>query len=380
MDQFVQLLRAAQGGQGLENLAQIYGLTAQQAQKAAEAVMPAFAAGIQRAMQSPEGLANLMVLMMRGPYGGFYDRRPAAPDQFTQAGANALDALFGSPEISAAVANHAAASSGLATAVVRKIMPDFATLVMGGLTKSLAASGAMNQMLAAMLARANGLPVPTGNPWVDGLATWMNSAMPRQSQSTGNPWVDAFAQMMLQSPWTGGNAGAWGQPGMGAAMGASWPGAARAPAGTHRGPAQRAGAASQDLYGNAANAWQELIAAMMETMTAVSGEAAARQSAAWSSAPHQVAAAQPLALPPPPPPPEPPAALGQWPMQDYFAQLFAQGFPPNASTGGHDPAAPFANLAAFYPFPDFWSQMLGRSAAHGHASPPKTGARPTRKG
>ncbi|MFG1423857.1 DUF937 domain-containing protein [Roseixanthobacter liquoris] len=377
MDQFVQLLRAAQGGQGLENLAQIYGLTAQQAQKAAEAVMPAFAAGIQRAMQSPEGLASLMVLMMRGPYGGFYDRPPAAPDQFTQAGANALDALFGSPEISAAVANHAAASTGLATAVVRKIMPDFATLVMGGLTKSLAASGAMNQMLAAMLARANGLPVPTGNPWVDGLATWMNSAMPRQSQSTGNPWVDAFAQMMLQSPWSGGDAGGWGQAG----MGASWPGAARAQAATYRGPAERAGAASQDVYGNAANAWQELIAAMMETMTAVSGEAAARQSAARQSAPHQVAAAaKTIALPPPPPPPEPLAALGQWPMQDYFAQLFAQGFPPNAKTSGHDPASPFASLAAFYPFPDFWSQMLGRSAAHGHASPTKTGTRPTRKG
>ncbi|MFG1395549.1 DUF937 domain-containing protein [Roseixanthobacter pseudopolyaromaticivorans] len=366
MDQFVQLLRAAQGGQGLENLAQIYGLTAQQAQKAAEAVMPAFAAGIQRAMQSPEGLANLMVLMMRGPYGGFYDRPPSAPDQFSQAGANALDALFGSPEISTAVANHAAASTGLATAVVRKIMPDFATLVMGGLTKSLAASGAMNQMLAAMLARANGLPVPTGNPWVDGLATWMNSAMPRQSQSTGNPWVDAFAQMMLQSPWSGGTAGAWSQPG----MGASWADAARPQPGAYRAPG-RSGASSQDLYGNATNAWQELIAAMMETMTAVSGDAAQRQVAA---------AAKPIALPPPPPPPEPLAALGQWPMQDYFAQLFAQGFPPNAKTGGHDPAAPFAGLAAFYPFPDFWSQMLGRSAAHGHASPTKTGTRPTRKG
>ncbi|MFG1428408.1 DUF937 domain-containing protein [Roseixanthobacter glucoisosaccharinicivorans] len=372
MDQFVQLLRAAQGGQGLENLAQIYGLTAQQAQKAAEAVMPAFAAGIQRAMQSPEGLASLMVLMMRGPYGGLYDRAPAAPDQYSQAGANALDALFGSPEISAAVANHAAASTGLATAVVRKIMPDFATLVMGGLTKSLAASGAMNQMLAAMLARANGLPVPTGNPWVDGLATWMNSAMPRQSQSTGNPWVDAFAQMMLQSPWTAGNAGAWGQSGMGAA----WPGTARSQPNPYRAQAERSAAASQDVYGNAANAWQELIAAMMETMTAVSGEGASRQASQREVA----AAAKPLALPPPPPPPEPLAALGQWPMQDYFAQLFAQGFPPTVGTGGNDPAAPFASLAAFYPFPDFWSQMLGRSAAHGHASPTKAGARPTRKG
>ncbi|MFG1464355.1 DUF937 domain-containing protein [Xanthobacter sp. DSM 24535] len=358
MDQFVQLLRAAQGGHGLENLAQIYGLTAQQAQKAAEAVMPAFAAGIQRAMQSPEGLAGMMVLMMRGPYGGLYDRRPSAPEELSRAGASALEAFFGSPEISQAVANHAAASSGLASAVVRQIMPDFATLVMGGLTKSLAASGAMNQMLAAMLARANGLPVPTGNPWVDGLATWMNSAMPRQSQSTGNPWVDAFAQMMLQSPWTG----AGGVPSWGAAP----PSSSR----YGRSTADR-GMAGQDLYGSATNAWQELIAAMMETMAAASGEVAQRSMPPAST--------KPLALPPPPPPPEPPPALGQWPMQEYFAQLFAQGFPPNA-TGNMDPAAPFSNLAAFYPFPDFWSQMLGRSAAHGHASPPRAGTNPKRKG
>ncbi|MEP9378227.1 DUF937 domain-containing protein [Aquabacter sp. CN5-332] len=300
MDPFVQLLRAAQGGEGLDNLARLYGLSVQQAQSAAEALMPAFAMGLQRSMQSPEGLANLMVLMMRGPYGAIYDHGPATPAALREPGSNALDAVFGSPEVSRAVVNQAAASTGLGIAMVKQMMPDFAALLVGGLTKSLAASGAMNQMLAAMIARANGQPVPSGNPWIDGLAMMM--ASPGGAHSTGNPWVDAFAQMMVQSPW----GGAGMRPG--------------------------------------ANPWQDMISATMAAM-----------GAAMPKAP-------PAALPPPPPPPPAPPALGQWPFQDYFAQLFATGFPPGA--GGRRDSAPFDQFAAFFPMADFWSQMLDRSSGH----------------
>ncbi|QTL01758.1 DUF937 domain-containing protein [Aquabacter sp. L1I39] len=316
MDQFVQLLRAAQGGQGLDNIAQFYGLSVQQAQKAAEAVMPAFALGIQRAIQSPEGMAQLMTLMMRGPYASLYDRPPSGPAPLNQAGNPALDALFGSPEVSKAVADHAATSTGLGVAVLKQLMPAFASLVMGGLTKSLAASGALNQMLAAMLARANGQPIPTGNPWVDTLALTMSSAGNMGRVSTGNPWIDAFAQMMAQSPW--------GTTSMSAAQ----------------------------------NPWQDMIAATLSLM---------------GSSMQQIQQMQQPAAPPPPPPP-PPAPLGQWPFQDYFAQLFTQGFPPQGmmTPPGYDPKS-LSQFAAFFPFQDFWGQMLDRSSGHaGGPSKPKS--------
>ncbi|OYX89267.1 MAG: hypothetical protein B7Y84_05905 [Azorhizobium sp. 32-67-21] len=197
MDPFIQMLRAAQGGQGLNNLAQLYGLSVQQAQIAAEALMPAFAAGLQKRMGSPEGLANIMVLMMRGPYGALYDQRPNSPADFMQPGTNALQALFGSDEVNRAVMNHAAATTGLGTAVMNQMAPGFASLLMGGLTKSLAASGALNQMLAGFMARANGRPEPTGNPWVDALAAMTSSQS--MGRGTGNPWIDAFADMMVRS-------------------------------------------------------------------------------------------------------------------------------------------------------------------------------------
>ncbi len=304
MDPFVQLLRAAQGGQGLDNLARFYGLSVQQAQTAAEAVMPAFAVGLQKSMQSPEKLAQLMALMMRGPYGALYDQSTTAPAQLHAPGSQALDAVFGSPEVSRAVVNQAAASTGLGIAVVKQMVPDFAALVVGGLTKSLAASGALNQMLAGMIARANGQPTPTGNPWIDGMSMMM--ASPGRGKSTGNPWVDAFAQMMVQSPW--GGAGVGGNP------------------------------------------WQEMINATMANMGA--------------------AMPKPISAAPPPPPPPAPPALGQWPLQDYFAQLFANGFPPGAS--GKRDATPYDPFTAFYPMADFWSQMLDRTSGHqqGRNGPP----------
>lgn len=304
MEPFVQMLRAAQGGQGLDNLARLYGLSLQQAQVAAEALMPAFAAGLQKRMGTPEGLAQLMVLMMRGPYGTLYDTRPSSPADLTQPGLNALEAVFGSEEVSRAVMNHASATTGLGMAVMNQMTPGLAALIMGGLTKSLAASGALNQMLAGFLARASGQPTPTGNPWVDGLATMVAS---QSRQKTGNPWIDSFAEMMMNSPWTMGN---------------------------------------QNSANAAASLWQDMVAA---TMTAMGGN---------------MPKASPA--PPPPPPPKAPPALGQWPFQDYFAQLFTTGFPPGTREGSASkPYDPFGLL----PMAEFWGQMLDRSSGHGRRPP-----------
>ncbi len=315
MDQFTQLLRAAQGGHGVENLAGLYGLSAQQAQRAMEALMPAFAAAMQRAMQSPDGMANLTVLMMSGPYGGLYEHAPSAPGELSKPGATAMEAVFGSPEVARAVADHAASTSGLATAVVNQVMPSFATLLLGGLAKSLAASGAMNQLLAASLARASGQPLPTGNPWIDALGNFLSPAKSAAPQSTGNPWIDSFAQMMVQSPF-----------------------------------GLRGGTAKAD-----ANPWQALSDSISAAM-------------ANFQFPQQAWAPQPA---PPPkqvaPPPAPQLGFaGPLPFQDYFAQLFAQGFPPGVSP--FDAAKSQSGTTGFYPF-DFWSQMLDRSSGSGRSGP-----------
>ncbi|MFG1346832.1 DUF937 domain-containing protein [Xanthobacter autotrophicus DSM 431] len=293
MDQFVEMLRAAQGGQAIENIARMYGLSAQQAQMLTEAVMPAFAEAFKQASQSPEALASLMALMSSGPYGAFYTQPAVPPADLTRAGTEALDAVFGSSDVSRAIAAHAAASTGLGVALVRQTLPSLATLVVGGLAKSLAASGALQQMLAAMLSRMPGqtpalraAPVSSGNPWIDAFLAFTSTAVETTPKppSTGNPWADAYAQMMFQR-------------------------AAPAPA-PERNPAA---------------AWQDVVNAMAKTMAQ--------------------AGVPPIKTQAPEPPPPP-----LMPFQHFFAQLFAQGFPP-AFPGAEGVRAP-------YSIPEFWMDMM----------------------
>ncbi|MDI4666340.1 DUF937 domain-containing protein [Xanthobacter autotrophicus] len=296
MDQFLEMLRAAQGGHGLENVGRMYGLSSQQAQAVAEAVMPAFAEAFKQATQSPEALASLMTLMTSGPYGAFYTQ-PAAPAELSRAGSEALDTVFGSTDVSKAVAAHVAASTGLGVTMVRQMMPSFATLFVGGLAKSLAASGALQQMLAAMLSRMPGqteqriAPISSGNPFVDAFLAFTSTATEQNQRqlATGNPWADAYAQMMFQR---------------------AAPSAPPTP--------QRS---------NPANAWQDVVNAMTATM---------------------MQAGMPPTRTTTPEPSPPPLA----PFQNFFAQLFAQGFPP---------AIPGADGARAYSIPDFWLDIM-RSA------------------
>ncbi|MEP9350336.1 DUF937 domain-containing protein [Xanthobacter sp. KR7-225] len=291
MDEFLRMLSSAQGGKGMEALARAYGLSLQQAQSAAEAMIPAFAEGFRHATQSPEAMGFLMSLMANGPYGALYVQ-PAAPSELSRAGQTALEAVFGSGEVSRAVANQVAASTGLGVAVVRQMMPSYAALMVGGLSRSLAASGALQQMLAAMLSRMPGAEPPraappsTGNPWIDAFLAF--AAPEPRMPSTGNPWADAFARSMMQYA----------------------PSAA---------PARSAG-----------NAWQEVVNAMASTMAQVGSPAPS--------------AARPAA-----------AAGTSLPFQDYFAQMFAQGFPPRFPGVDEEPPR--------YAFPDYWLEMMTPSSS-----------------
>jgi len=54
------IIQAAQGGQGVNNLASQFGLSPEQAQAAIQAMIPAFSGGLQNAAQSPSGLGGLL--------------------------------------------------------------------------------------------------------------------------------------------------------------------------------------------------------------------------------------------------------------------------------------------------------------------------------
>jgi hypothetical protein len=113
----------AQGGNGVQGLSQQFGLSPDQTRKAMEALLPAFTLGLQRnAVTDPTGFARLFGMV--GPAG------PASASPQTDF---LVQQLFGSPHLSQAVIQQAAAASGVATPVLKQMLPILAGMVVAGI-------------------------------------------------------------------------------------------------------------------------------------------------------------------------------------------------------------------------------------------------------
>lgn len=142
-----EMMQQAQNGQAMQNIARQYGLSQQQTQSAIEALLPAFSMGLQRQTQNPQAFGNLAQMMTATPFGQMFETGGSAiPTHAQTMGNDVLSQLFGSKEISNAVAAQAAATSGVGQAILKQMLPVIASMVMGGLFKS-----ANNQGLGGIL-------------------------------------------------------------------------------------------------------------------------------------------------------------------------------------------------------------------------------------
>ena len=133
------IIQAAQGGQGVSNIASQFGLSPDQAQSAVQAMIPAFSTGLQNAVQDPASLGGLLSHLASGAHLGSYaDPAQAAA---TGDGGAALGQIFGSQEIVAQLAQHASQISGVDAQTIEQMMPVVASMLVGGLTHSLNSQG-----------------------------------------------------------------------------------------------------------------------------------------------------------------------------------------------------------------------------------------------
>src|SRR4051812_5620473 len=141
MFNLLDLMRAAQGGAAMENIARQFGLSVDQTRRAMEALMPAFAMGFQRNAGDPMGFSNLIGMMGSSQYARFFDQPGQAftPWGWSQ-GQEVLGKLFG-PEVSRQVAEQTAAWAGVAPDIMKQMMPTVAAMLMGGLFRSAANEG-----------------------------------------------------------------------------------------------------------------------------------------------------------------------------------------------------------------------------------------------
>jgi hypothetical protein len=216
-----EMMQAAQGGNAMSNLANQFNLTPGQTQNAVEALLPALSMGLQRQTQSPDMFSSLAGMMMNGQHTAAFDADgDGIPDNLQQGGNDVLTQLFGSKQVTRAVAAQAEATSGIGAAILKQMLPVIASMVMGGLFKS-----ASNQGLGGILGQlANGMAG--------------GGQQQANTQVGNNPLGDLLGGLLGAGAAKGGAAGGGGMPAglpgglgdlIGQMMGGGQPSAQQAP-------------------------------------------------------------------------------------------------------------------------------------------------------
>jgi hypothetical protein len=172
------LFGAAQGGAGVDNLARQFGVNASQAQGALEALLPAISMGLAKQAENPATMFEMFGKAMQGPAAQSFDE-PVDQAAAKTAGNDLLGSLFGSKEMSRAVAAQASAASGLSETILKSMLPVITSMVIGGITKSMFGGG---QAQAA---------APSGGGLGDLIGSMMGGG-----QSGANPLGGLLGQMM----------------------------------------------------------------------------------------------------------------------------------------------------------------------------------------
>lgn len=146
----LDMILQSQNGAAAQQAGQSLGLNSQQTQTAISALLPAISSALKQNTQKPEGLAGLLGALQSGSHQQYLEepQRMGQPQTISEGNA-ILGHLFGSKEVSRAVAGHAAQQTGLGEDVLKKMLPMVATMAMGSLSKQ-TQSGDMKSQLAGL--------------------------------------------------------------------------------------------------------------------------------------------------------------------------------------------------------------------------------------
>lgn len=214
---FDMMLRA-QNGTAMEAMASQFNLAQEQATKAMAALMPAFSSGFKRNSANPYDFSALIGAMASGSYAKYFeDMNKAFTPQGIADGNQILEKLFGSKEVSRAIAAQAAQFTGVGQEVLKQMLPVMADAIMGGLFKQTTgqmtdanpfAGTPMGAMMQQWLESTGFQPKPApkqptlfDNPFTQAFQDMMGAAQKPPAPQGGNPFFDnpfakAFQDMM----------------------------------------------------------------------------------------------------------------------------------------------------------------------------------------
>ncbi len=154
--QLLDLINRFGGKDAVAAMAARVGLTPEQTQSAMAALMPAVAGGLASHVKA-NGAAALDASV--APATAVVASDGAASDAAVNHGGGLLGALFGSSEATSAVADHAAAATGIDASKLVALLPMVATLAAGALGHAggaAAPSGGIGGMLGGLLGGSTG--------------------------------------------------------------------------------------------------------------------------------------------------------------------------------------------------------------------------------
>lgn len=157
-------IAGAQNGAAVNQLAAQFGLTPEQAKAAMAALTPALASGLKRNMSNESGLSGLIAALGEGRHEEYLeDPSTLAQPATTNDGNSILGHILGSKDASRQVATQASQQTGIDPAILKKMLPLVAALVMGGLSRKSknagggaaggASAGGLGSVLGSLLDR-----------------------------------------------------------------------------------------------------------------------------------------------------------------------------------------------------------------------------------
>lgn len=187
----------AQAG-GLKALARDLGISEAQAASGAAALLPTILGGFKKQAQAqPAGLEGLGGLLSQLGGGGLLDEVLSPPPTNVSRGNDILGQIFGSKDVSRAVAQDAASQSGLSPELLKKMLPILAMLVAGYMAKQRSSTaggsgGGLGGLLGGLLGGQSASGTTSGGG-LSGLASMLDM------DGNGNPLDDIMKMVGKRS-------------------------------------------------------------------------------------------------------------------------------------------------------------------------------------
>ncbi|KFB10981.1 DUF937 domain-containing protein [Nitratireductor basaltis] len=207
------LLKNAQNGHALDELSRQFNLPRDKTEEAMEALLPAFSQGLKRNASDPGGMGGFLAALSSGKHAQYFeDAGYAASPEGRSEGNGILGHLFGSKDVSRAVAAQASQFTGIDQTTLKQMLPALASMIMGGLFKQSAgqvpqarasgSGGMLGEIMKEVMRHQQSGSAPSGsassNPFGKMLEDLIGGAAGRAAPSGGgdNPLGQMFEDFL----------------------------------------------------------------------------------------------------------------------------------------------------------------------------------------